>query len=56
MTWQAITFIVLFAISGTVTLIQHGKDKGKYNFGVWLIAFSIELYLLLSGGFFDKVN
>lgn len=56
MTWQAITFIVLFAVSGTVTLIQHGKPKGEYNFWIWLIAFGIEFSLLYSAGFFDKVN
>lgn len=52
MGWPQITFIVLFAISGTITLLNHGKPRENYNFWVWLIAFFIELWLLNAGGFF----
>jgi len=56
MTWQAITFIVLYAISGTIFMIKHGQPRPNFNFGYWLIAFGIEFVLLYSAGFFDKVN
>jgi hypothetical protein len=56
MTWQAITFIALWAISATVHLLKHGEPSGKYNFGIWIISFGIEFGLLYSAGLFDKVN
>lgn len=52
MAWPQITFIILFAISGTVTLLNHGKPREPFNFWVWLLAFAIELTLLIQGGFF----
>ena len=54
MHWQQITMIVLWAIGGTVTLIKHGKPKGNFNIGLWIIAFGIEFVILYSAGFFDK--
>lgn len=47
-----IVFIVLIAISGTITLLSHGKPKGDYNFLTWMIAAAIELGVLYWGGFF----
>ena len=52
MHWQQITFIVLWAISGTGTLIKHGEPKGNYSFGAWLFAFGVEAAILYSAGFF----
>lgn len=47
-----IIMIVLFSISGTVTLLNHGKPKENYNFFMWILASVIELALLFWGGFF----
>jgi hypothetical protein len=47
-----IIMIVLIAISGTVTLVNHGKPRENWNFGVWLFAAAVEIGLLIWGGFF----
>lgn len=47
-----ITFIVLATIGGTVSLVNHGKPKGDYNFIAWLVAAGIEIGVLYWGGFF----
>lgn len=52
MSIYAIIIIVLSAMSGGITLVKNGQDKGKYNFGVWLISAIITFTLLYLGGFF----
>lgn len=47
-----IIMIVLLAISGTITLLNHGKEKPKYNFWVWLVGLGLNVGLLYWGGFF----
>jgi hypothetical protein len=54
MHWQQITMIVLWAISGTITLVNHGKPPPNYDFGVWLIELVIAFILFYSAGFFSN--
>jgi hypothetical protein len=48
-----IIFIVLLAIGGTVTLLNHGKPRPDYSFPAWILAGFIEVGLLYWGGFFS---
>lgn len=52
MHWPQITMIVLFAIAGTVSIIEHGKPKGNYNMFVMGFSIALELFILIQGGFF----
>jgi choline-glycine betaine transporter len=47
-----IILIVLVAIAGTITLMNHGKPRPDYSFPAWILGAGIELGLLYWGGFF----
>lgn len=47
-----IIMIALFAVSGTITLLNHNEDRGKYNFWVWMVSLALHTGLLYWGGFF----
>lgn len=50
--WPQITMIVLFAITGTVSLVQHGQPRTPHSFPVMLFSIVIEVWILVAGGFF----
>ena len=47
-----IIMIVLLAMSGTVTLLKHGKPREDYSFPVWGLSCAISVGLMYWGGFF----
>ena len=56
MSIYAIIYLVLSAIGLLIAANQHGKPKKEpHNFWSTLIATSIVIWLLYSGGFFDIV-
>jgi hypothetical protein len=49
-----IIMIVLFAMSFTLNLVNHGEDKDdKYNVWYTIIFIAIECTILYCGGFWD---
>ena len=53
MSTAAIVLLVLTAISGGITLEQHGKPKtGNTNIWTWLFSAGIQMGILYWGGFF----
>ncbi len=50
--WPQITMIVIFAIAGTVSIIEHGKPKGNHSMFTMLISIALEVWILSAGGFF----
>lgn len=47
-----IIMIVLLAMSGTMSLMYHGKQRPPYNFWLWLFVTPLNVGLLYWGGFF----
>ena len=47
-----IVMIVLLAISGTVSLLYHGKPRPNWNFWHWVFSAVIWTLILWWGGFF----
>ena len=57
MSTAAIVLLVLTAISGGITLEQHGKPKtGSYSLWSWLFGAALQIGILYWGGFFSPVQ
>lgn len=48
-----ILMLLIIVMGGTITMVNHGKPRGDYNFWYWFISFAITLGLLWWGGFFS---
>lgn len=54
MEWPQIVWISVIAVSLLLNARDHGKPKeGKHNFFIGLVVLSIQLFLLIMGGFFN---
>lgn len=51
MAWPQIVVIILFTITATISLAQHGQPKGNWNFLATLFDIIIMCWLLGAGGF-----
>ena len=51
--WPQLTYILMFIIGLLFSLMNHGKDQGKYSFWTALISVVISSVILYFGGFWE---
>ena len=51
-----ILVLILFSIELFGTALMHGRDKGKYHFGVTLLAYVDWFFILRWGGVWEPLG
>ncbi len=46
-----VTMIAIYAAGLALTMAKHGESRGEYNLGIFLVSTTIEVAILLWGGF-----